>query len=65
MKDNFRTNRPFDQNLVVASELYDYQKDPNETINVVDEKSYTDVSKDLKAKMVDYFEKQRIKLNKK
>jgi arylsulfatase A-like enzyme len=65
MKDNFRTNLPFDQNLVVATELYDYLKDPNETINVVDEKSYSNVSKDLKVKILDYFEKQQIKLSKK
>ena len=65
MKDNFRTNRPFDQNLVVATELYDYQKDPDETINVVDEKSYAEISKDLKAKMLNYFELQQLKLTKK
>ena len=65
MKDNFRTNRPYDQDLVVASELYDYQKDPNETVNVVDEKLYTDVSKDMKAKLLNYFESQRLKLGKK
>jgi arylsulfatase A-like enzyme len=65
MKDNFRTNRPFDQNLVVATELYDYQKDPDETINDVDEKSYAEISKDLKAKMLNYFELQQLKLTKK
>ena len=65
LKDNFRTNRAFDKNLVVATELYDYQKDPDETINVVDEKSYADVAKDMKAKMLEYFDGQRIKLAKK
>jgi arylsulfatase A-like enzyme len=65
MKDNFRTNRAFDQNLVVATELYDYQKDPDETINVIDEKSYAVISKDLKTKMLEYFEGQRLKLTKK
>ena len=65
MKDNFRSNRAFDQNLVVATELYDYQKDPDETINVVDEKSYAEISKDLKVKMLNYFELQQLKLTKK
>ena len=64
MKDNFRTNRGFDKNLVIATELYDYQKDPNETINVVDDKNYKIISKDLNTKMLNYFESQRIKLNK-
>jgi len=65
MKDNFRSDRVFDKNLIVATELYDYQKDPNETVNVVDEKSYSAISKDLKAKMLEYFEQQRQKLTKK
>ena len=65
MKDNFRTNRAFDQNLVVASELYDYQKDPDETINVVDQNTYAEVAKDMKAKMLDYFKGQYLKLSKK
>ncbi len=62
MKDNFRTNRAFDQKLVVAVEMYDYQKDPDETINVVDEKSYSNVAKGMKANMLEYFENQRQKL---
>jgi len=65
MKDNFRTNRVFDKNLIVAMELYDYQKDPYETINVVDEKSYAPILKDLNAKMLEFFENQRLKLNRK
>lgn len=64
LKDNFRTNRSFDKSLVVATELYDYQKDPNETINVVSEKGYGKVSKELNEKMLRYFEDQRIKLTK-
>ena len=65
MKDNFRTNRIFDKSLIIATELYDYQKDPNETINVVDEKSYINVSKEMNKKMLSYFDNQRVKLNKK
>lgn len=65
LKDDFCTNRVFHENLVFATELFDYQTDPNETINVVDEKLYVNVAKDLKIKMLNYFKAQRIKLNKK
>jgi len=65
MKDNFRTNRPFDKNLIVAMELYDYQKDPNETVNVVDEPKYADIKKEVYSKMLNYFESQAKKLTKK
>jgi arylsulfatase A-like enzyme len=65
MKDNFRTNRIFDKNLIIATELYDYQKDPNETINVGDEKYYTNISKEMNKKMLSYFDNQRVKLMKK
>jgi arylsulfatase A-like enzyme len=64
MKDNFRTNRIFDKNLVVATELYDYQKDPDETINVVSEKTYEKIAKELNGKMLKYFEEQLTKLTK-
>ena len=64
LKDNFRTNRAFDKNLVVAMELYDYQKDPNETINVVDDKNYSNIKSDLYSKMLNFFESQRLKLAK-
>jgi arylsulfatase A-like enzyme len=65
LKDDFRTNRSFDKKLVVAAELYDYQKDPNETVNVVDDTSYAKTTKDLNKKMLKYFEEQKIKLTKK
>jgi len=65
MKDNFRTNRAYDKSLVVATELYDYQKDPNETVNVANDYNYKRISKDLNDKMLNYFDDQRIKLNNK
>jgi iduronate 2-sulfatase len=58
MKDSFRSSKPYSKELVVATELYDYQKDPNETINVAGEKEYSGVSKDLNEKMVRFFESQ-------
>ena len=62
LKNNFRSYMTFSQDLVVARELYDYNKDPNETVNVADEKSYAAVSGDLHKKMIGFLEAQRIKL---
>lgn len=58
LKDSYRSYKPFSKNLVVATELYDYAKDPNETINVVDLKEYALVTKDLNEKMVDFLATQ-------
>ncbi|TAJ14514.1 sulfatase [Marinilabiliaceae bacterium JC017] len=34
LKDNYRTYMPFDEQRIVAGELYDYQEDPLETVNL-------------------------------
>lgn len=54
--ENFRSNQPFKASSVVGNELYDYQKDPLEKINVVDDKDYAQVAKSLKDKMIRYFQ---------
>jgi iduronate 2-sulfatase len=61
MKDNFRSSKPFSKDLVVTSELYDYKKDPFEKLNVVNEKNYSKVSKDLHSKMLRFLENQVMK----
>lgn len=53
---------PYSQDLVVARELYDYDKDPDETVNVADEKNYAAISADLNKKLIGFLEDQRIKL---
>ena len=58
MGDDFRSTQPFKQNLVVGTELYDYQKDPDETVNVVDDRNYKSVAKDLNEKMLEFFKAQ-------
>lgn len=58
LKDSFRSNMPFKKELVVASELYDYEKDPNETINVAGEKTYAAINKDLNNKIIQFMELQ-------
>jgi iduronate 2-sulfatase len=58
MNNNFRSTQAFNPEFIVGTELYDYEKDPNETNNVVDEKEYKAVAKDLKTKMLAYFAAQ-------
>ena len=58
MGNDFRSTQAFDEKLIVASELYDYEKDPNETINVVNDAAYEPVVNDLKAKMISFFKSQ-------
>jgi hypothetical protein len=58
MKDSFRSTRPFREDLVAARELYDYEKDPDETVNVAGEKDYHTVIKDMHGKMVRFLTSQ-------
>lgn len=58
---NFRSNQPFNNNLVVGIELYDYKKDPLETINVANEKNYATIAKEMNTKMLAYFKSQETK----
>jgi len=58
LKDNYRSTKPFTNELVVASELYDYKKDPNETVNIVGQKKYSEVSADMHKKMLQFFKSQ-------
>jgi len=57
-KDSFRSTSPFSNDIVVARELYDYKKDPNETVNVADDKKYSSVAKDMNEKMVHFLASQ-------
>ena len=58
MTNDFRSNKPFSADLIVGTELYDYEKDPNETVNVADAKEYKSVAKDLKSKMIAFLASQ-------
>jgi iduronate 2-sulfatase len=58
MKGSFRSNKPFRSDLVAAAELYDYVQDPNETINVADEKEYAAVAKDMRERMLRFLKSQ-------
>jgi iduronate 2-sulfatase len=58
MGNDFRSTQPFNADYIVASEMYDYEKDPNETVNIVDDKNYTSIAKEMYNKMIDFFNKQ-------
>jgi iduronate 2-sulfatase len=58
LKDSYRSYKPYSKDLVVATELYDYNKDPNETVNVVDQKEYAAVSKEMNEKMISFLASQ-------
>ncbi len=40
MNNSYRTNMPYDNRYVMAREMYDYEKDPNETVSVIDKPEY-------------------------
>ena len=65
LKDTFRTRKTYSNDLVVATELYDYVKDPNETVNVVNDPGYVLVAKELNSKLIEFFRSQQKKLNNK
>jgi len=58
MDNSFRSNSAFDEAKVYATELYDYEKDPLEKVNVVNSREYASVSKDMKSKLLIFFKSQ-------
>jgi iduronate 2-sulfatase len=40
MKDSFTTEKPYDKKYVIACEMYDYQKDPQETESLLNKPEY-------------------------
>ena len=61
MKDSFRSYKPFNKNLIVATELYDYDKDPNETVSVANDPKYTEILKGLHKQMIGFLDSARNK----
>ena len=59
--NNFTSKQPFNESQVYASEMYDYVNDPLEKINVVNDKNYTSISIEMKAKMLAYFKSELAK----
>ena len=61
MKNDFRSTDHFDEKLIVGEELYDYEADPLETINVFNETKYKSTGQELKNKMISFFKSQETK----
>jgi arylsulfatase A-like enzyme len=47
MKDSYRTNLPYDKKYVMASEMYDYEKDPLETVSIIGKPEYEQDQKQM------------------
>ncbi len=58
MGENFRSTNPYIEKLLIASELYDYKKDPLETVNVAADKKYSSVAKEMHGKMLKFLKSQ-------
>lgn len=60
MKNGFRSTQPYKKESEIGDELYDYNTDPLEKINVAKNVKYDVIAKKLKAQMLTYFASQVI-----
>ena len=60
MKNGFLSYSTFSKDLIVARELYDYENDPMETVNVVNDKKYREIVIDIEGMMVEYFKSHQV-----
>jgi arylsulfatase A-like enzyme len=58
MKNDFRSTEPFNKNLILGEELYDYKADPLEKENVIGESQYSTTAEELRNKMISFFKSQ-------
>jgi arylsulfatase A-like enzyme len=58
MGNGYRSDKPFDKNLIIGTELYDYKNDPLEKVNVSGDKKYAAISKKMHAQVLAYFKSQ-------
>ena len=55
--EGYRSYKPYEEGVVIARELYDYEVDPLETKNLVDETEYGSVVIELKEKLKNHLQK--------
>lgn len=55
MKDGWRTTKPYNPGVLETIELYDYAKDPDETVNLATDPRYAQIVSQLTASMLAYF----------
>ena len=58
MRNGFRSTMEFDPGLIIAKELYDYRKDPLETINVIENKAYAKDLRTMEKHILAFFRSQ-------
>lgn len=56
--NGYKGNKPYSKNNVEASELYDYEKDPLETRNLINDPGYKDIVKQHQQKLEGHLTKQ-------
>lgn len=55
LDNNFRSTERFDPQYIVAEELYDYRKDPLETVNYVHHGEYENIAQKMRAYSFEFF----------
>lgn len=58
LDNSWRSTQPFDAEREVGAELYDYEKDPNETKNLVADPGSEAVLREVRGKMLNFFAAQ-------
>jgi arylsulfatase A-like enzyme len=59
--NDFTSAQPFSPSKIYATELYDLEKDPFETVNIVADKSVSNQSQQLYNQVVQFFKSQEVK----
>ena len=62
-KNGYNTSKTYDENNIEFIELYDFEKDALETINLINDEKYSEVVKLLKEKLVKHLNKLNKKNN--
>lgn len=61
LKNGYRSNHQFSEDLIVAKELYDYIKDPLETVNLAGKRKYSKTKVEMEELMIEYLKSQENK----
>ena len=61
--NHYKSFKPYKEENIIGRELYDYEKDPLETKNLVDDPAYAIIVRELKAKLKGFLDKEYNRLN--
>jgi hypothetical protein len=59
MGNDWKSDMPFDASALIGQELYDYDTDPEERVNLAGSKANAAAQADMHAKMMSYFAEAR------